>query len=214
MLVLVGCARLPLERAPANVNTTGHWSVHREQLLTLSDWTLSGRMAVRTGERGGTASLLWRRAGQHDRVILFGPFGSGRIGIVKDENGAELQDGQQRVYHGDTAESVLMQGVGWHVPFRELGFWVRGLPAPGVIDDLVLDAEGRAAHISQHGWNVDYRAYRAVDNMVLPSKLFIAARPGTVRITADDGTYLGDQLSVRIIIRTWNDEPQWVDPNR
>ena len=50
--------------------------------------------------------------------------------------------------------------------------------------------------------------------MVLPAKLFIAARPGTVRITADDGTYLGDQLSVRIIIRTWNDEPQWVDPNR
>ena len=99
-------------------------------------------------------------------------------------------------------------------PRRELGFWVRGLPAPGVIDDLILDERGRAVRFSQSGWDVDYRAYREVDDLILPAKVFIAARPGTVRVTAADGADLGDQLSVRISIRTWNDEPEWAERNR
>jgi outer membrane lipoprotein LolB len=171
-------------------------------------------MAVRTGERGGTATVLWQRMGDHHQLMLFGPFGGGRVRIVENTAGAELRDNKERVFRGDTAEAVLMKGVGWHVPFRELGFWVRGLPAPGALDDLLLDERGRAAHFSQSGWEVDYRAYREVDDLMLPAKVFIAARPGTVRVTAADGKDLGDQLSVRISIRAWNDEPEWAESSR
>ena len=214
VFMLAGCARLPVEPLSVSSDSFSRWLAHREQLLALSTWTLSGRMAVRTGERGGTATVLWQRMGDHHQLMLFGPFGGGRVRIVENSAGAELRDNKERVFRGDTAEAVLMEGVGWHVPFRELSFWVRGLPAPGVLDDLILDERGRAAHFSQSGWEVDYRAYREVDNLMLPAKVFIAARPGTVRVTAADGTDLGDQLSVRISIRAWNDEPEWAEPSR
>ena len=214
VFMLAGCARLPVEPLSVSSDSFSRWLAHSEQLLALSTWTLSGRMAVRTGERGGTATVLWQRMGDHHQLMLFGPFGGGRVRIVENTAGAELRDNKERVFRGDTAEAVLMEGVGWHVPFRELGFWVRGLPAPGVLDDLILDERGRAAHFSQSGWEVDYRAYREVDDLMLPAKVFIAARPGTVREPAAAGTDLGDQLSVRISIRAWNDESEWAEPSR
>ena len=214
VFMLAGCARLPVEPLSVSSDSFSRWLAHSEQLLALSTWTLSGRMAVRTGERGGTATVLWQRMGDQHQLMLFGPFGGGRVRIVENTAGAELRDIKERVFRGDTAEVVLMEGVGWHVPFRELGFWVRGLPAPGVLDDLILDERGRAAHFSQSGWEVDYRAYREVDDLMLPAKVFIAARPGTIRVAAADGTDLGDQLSVRISIRAWNDEPEWAEPSR
>ena len=214
VFTLAGCARLPVDPLSVSSDASRQWLAHSEQLLALSAWTLSGRMAVRTGERGGTAPVLWQRMGDHHQLMLFGPFGGGRVRIVENTAGAELRDNKERIFRGDTAEAVLMKGVGWHVPFRELGFWVRGLPAPGMLDDLILDERGRAVRFSQSGWDVDYRAYREVDDLMLPAKVFIAARPGTVRVTAADGTDLGDQLSVRISIRTWNDEPEWTERNR
>ncbi len=182
------------------------WRDHERQLSTIQSWNLRAKMGVKTGPKGGSATLKWHYAIDKQDIELYGPFGGGRVIIKVDQDGAELRDTKGRVIQGDTASEVLYTRLGWHVPFDHLSDWARGLPGEGA-SDLELDNEGRLVRLIQDNWEVQYLGYRPVEGslegLMLPTKLTVSALPGTIEVYSNKGKYLGDELNVKVILKRW-----------
>lgn len=206
-LMVTGCAGLrpPIESL-SDQQKLAQWQQNKDRLATIKSWNLRGKMGVRTGPKGGSATLKWQYSNLEQRIELYGPFGGGRVIITVDSNGAVLRDTKGAVIHGETASEVLYQRLGWQVPFDHLADWARGLPGEGATD-VVIDEQGRLKHLVQDNWEVKYQSYRdiesTVNDLVLPSRITVSAIPGTMEVFSDRGEYLGDQLNVKVILKRW-----------
>ncbi|KAA3632958.1 MAG: outer membrane lipoprotein LolB [Proteobacteria bacterium] len=207
-MLLTACASLTPRPAPLSTDTLERWEQRRDALAAIEQWDMKGRMAVRTDDDGGSATFVWVREKEVHEIEMFGPFGSGRVTITQDANGASLRDGDNPPVRADTAQELLYRQAGWHVPFESLNYWLKGVPAPEPYDRLVLDADGRALGFRQNGWDVSIVDYVSAEKPVaLPRKVFIKALPGTVHLVGDAGEDLGDRLDVKIVLRRWLTTP-------
>jgi len=68
------------------------WRRYQSELATISSWRLRGKMGVKTGPKGGSATLKWQYSPEQQRIELYGPFGGGRVIIAVDDQGAVLRD--------------------------------------------------------------------------------------------------------------------------
>jgi len=225
-LLLVGCAApRPAPETPAEVTVDAEtgadtdadtaaraaWQAHRARLTVIDGWNLKGRVAVQTGRKGGSATLLWELAGARQTIQLHGPFGGGRIRITAQPGRAELRDSRGRMTAGAHPAEVLRRHTGWRLPFAQLRRWVRGLPGAGA-RDIVVDGRGRVKRFSEGDWRVAYQNYAAVGGIDLPQRLSVTARPGRLADLVDgdgdgdrDRLEVGDRLNVRLVISRWRD---------
>ena len=207
VLPLTACTQLAVDPAPVAETPGSLWQQRQQQLATFVDWDLKGRLAVRVGARGDSASLRWKRSGTEQEIQLFGPFGGGRVHISQNLDRAILADGAGQEIQGRSAEEVLFSALAWSVPFTEMGYWVRGLPAPGKHDGIGLDYGGRVRYLTQRGWRIEYLEYRTFQGVELPNRIVIRALPGTVTLDRGDPTPL-HPISVKLVIGSWSSEPK------
>jgi len=207
VLPLTACTQVPVNPAPIAETPKSLWQQRQQQLTTFVDWDLKGRLAVRAGARSDSVSFIWKRSGMKQEIQLFGPFGGGRVHISQNLDRAILVDGAGQEIQGRSVEEVLFNALAWSVPFTEMGYWVRGLPAPGKHDGIGLDYGGRARHLTQRGWQIEYPEYRTFQGVDLPNRIVIRALPGTVAFDGGDPT-LVDPISVKLVIGSWGGEPK------
>ena len=196
---------MAVDPAPVSETPESLWQQRQTQLATFVDWDLKGRLAVRAGSRSDSASLIWNRSGTDQEILLFGPFGGGRVHISQNLDRAILADGEGQEIEGQSAEEVLFNALAWSVPFTEMGYWVRGLPAPGKHGGIGIDYGGRARHLTQRGWQIEYLQYRTFQGVELPNRIVIRALPGTVTLHRGDPTSV-DPISIKLVIGSWNGE--------
>jgi outer membrane lipoprotein LolB len=182
------------------------WQQRQKQLAMFVDWDLKGRLAIRTASLSDSVSLIWNRRGTDQEILLFGPFGGSRIQISQNLDRAILADGRGQEIEGLSAEEVLFNALAWSVPFTEMGYWVRGLPAPGKHGGIGIDNNGRARHLTQRGWQIEYSEYRMFQGIELPNRILIRALPGT--ITLDRSDPASNPISVKLVIGSWSGESQ------
>lgn len=163
------CA-VPAPRPPA-AQLEDLWRTHAAELAPLTHWELRGRLAVRTDDRGGQASLTWLRDAARHSIRLNGPLGRGVLRVTQDEHGARLTDSEQRVLEARDAQQLIYLYTGWQLPIASLEWWVRGLPVPGVEAGRELDGDGRLDVLRQQGWEVRYQEYAQVEGRSLPTRL-------------------------------------------
>ena len=195
---------------PSNEAEHAGWQARKQLLDSIEQWNIKGKLAVRAGNRGGHAALVWRLdPDQNERIGLSGPLGGGRVAITQTPAGATLKDTRGNVFEGANATVVVTEQLGWPVPFEQLKSWVRGLPASSAYQ-LELDAEGRITYLNDGDWQVRYPQYQAAKpwgaegvSIDLPREIEITAMPGVVSVHADNGEYLGDELFVRVILSQW-----------
>jgi outer membrane lipoprotein LolB len=180
------------------------WQQRQKQLTTFADWNIKGRLAVRAGARSDSVSLIWKRSNTGQEIQLFGLFGGGRVNISQNPDRAILADGVGQEIQGQSAEEVLFSALGWSVPFTEMSYWVRGLPAPGKHDGIGLDYDGKARYLTQRGWRIEYPEYRTFQGVELPNRIVIRALPGAVTLDRGDPTPV-DLISVKLVIGSWSD---------
>ena len=114
-----------------------------------------------------------------------------------------MADGAGHEIQGRSDEEGLLNALDWPVPFTEMGYWVRGLPAPGKHDGIGLDYGGRARHLTQRGWQIEYPEYRTFQGVELPNRIVIRALPGTVTLDGGDSIPV-DPISVKLVIGSWS----------
>ncbi len=173
----------------------------------LSGWMIKGKIGVNSGRKGGSATLQWAylndRQQIEQQIDLYGPFGGGRVQISVTNDAAILKDTKGVMIEGLTADQVLYQRLGWQVPFTELVMWCKGLPDDYALN-LVIDDFGRLKSFNQGVWHVEYQQYQSVNDLTLPRKLTITSLPGHMEIYDDAGKYIGDALSIKVILKRWS----------
>jgi outer membrane lipoprotein LolB len=61
--------------------------------------------------------------------------------------------------------------MGWPIPVEALQWWVRGLAAPGIVEDEQLDSQGLLTSLDQLGWRVEFNRYDSKAGVALPVRL-------------------------------------------
>ena len=204
VIALAGCTPRIAVNPQSEAPELALWEAHKKTMASIKTWHLKAKIGIKTGSKGGSATLKWQYGIDNQEIELYGPFGGGRVIIEVEPNQAVLRDTKGKLIEGETAEEVLYERLGWTVPFRELAMWVRGLPTEEA-KDLTFDSNGFLTHLVDGIWEVDYQEYQTVDATTLPRKLTLTTLPGKVEIYDDDGKYLGDELSVKVILKRWWD---------
>ncbi|HTP39301.1 MAG TPA: lipoprotein insertase outer membrane protein LolB [Steroidobacteraceae bacterium] len=168
LLLVAGCATVPPAPAPAPQD----WAARREQLQSLQDFSLSGRLAVAAGNQGTSGGLSWQQRGKDVSAQISGPLGAAaRIRYSEGELQLTASDGTD--LQGDAARQRLAAMLGFEVPFDSLHYWLLGVSDPATPATETLDELQRLAQLQQGGWTVDYTSYQAQGARWLPQRLTV-----------------------------------------
>lgn len=89
-------------------------------------FAVSGRLAVRQGERQDHVAFDWRHGEERDVVLFLSPLGQGLAEITRDATGARLDvPGREPVRSGTLGE-LTQKTLGVPLPLDRLADWVRG----------------------------------------------------------------------------------------
>jgi len=193
LILLSGCALHtppPVVDAPEQV-----WNEQRARREAITNWGITGKLAINTPVKSGTASFNWRHAPQHDSLDIRGPLGSGHARLESNSEGVSLTDSTGKQYSDQNAETLLMNALGWEIPVGGLQAWVRGVPLADVLHVYELDDSGRLAKLIQDGWEIRYRGWTEVNGTEMPRKIFMKTLPVTNEPV--------DPIDVRLVIREW-----------
>ncbi len=161
------------------------WQVHQLAVATIEEWSINGRIGIQTESEGWHATLRWKQHHDIYDLALSGPLGQGAAQLHGDGQRVVLHLSEQEVYEAADAESLLRARLGWSVPLSGLRYWVRGLPAPGVVEGRELDELGRLSWLTQGGWHIRYRRYDDAAGTALPGKIFLDSGHFKVRLVIE-----------------------------
>lgn len=171
-LLLAGCATLhpPVSAA---------WTERRDELQAISDFQLSGRLAVATGSDGFSAGLNWTQHAGDSQLQLRAPLGLS-AGSIEYNAGALTVHTAQAQLSGDAAAAELEREFGMQPPLASFHYWLLGVSDPASQAEEHLDDQQRLTHLVQSGWHVDFSDYVESTGRWLPGK--ITLQSGNVRL--------------------------------
>jgi outer membrane lipoprotein LolB len=115
LTLLVGCAGLPESRVDQPA-----WAVHRSQLDSMTHWTASGKIALRTADQAESASLLWQQAGEATHLRLSGPMGLSATTVDSNGQQLEIRQGEDHSRWDVSDSGELTDNPGWDLPLKAL----------------------------------------------------------------------------------------------
>lgn len=178
LALLAGCAgRTP---APDGERAAGQWQTQAERTEALDTWILAARVGLRTSQDATSANLDWSQHAHYYRMLLSGPFGSGRSTLEGREGRFSLTTSEGR-FEAETPEALMEEQLGWSLPVGALQDWVRGLPGADSDYRLEEDDLGFPLHLVQDGWTIDYRDWTQAESLWLPRRLVMTY--GDLRVT-------------------------------
>ena len=174
LAALAGCAATrPAQSLPASN-------------VSISAFSLNGRVAFKLDDRGDKASLRWRHSATSDSLRLLSPLGSVVGEIETDRDGATLTTGDKKIYRSNDAQTLTREVLGWDLPLAGLGYWVTGRADPRApVQAQDHDGRERLKCLRQNDWRIDYLEY--FGDSALPARLSL--------------TY--DRLTLRLIVDHW-----------
>lgn len=154
----------------------------------ITDWNVTGRIAVSNGSQGGSGRIDWQQAGERYTVALSAPVTRQSWRLIGDASGARLEGVAGGPREGHDAEGLLLETTGWNIPVRALSDWVRGVGAgDGYGPARVVYGEGnRPVRLEQAGWAIDYEQWQDGAAMpAMPTRLVATRGNAKVRLIVD-----------------------------
>jgi outer membrane lipoprotein LolB len=187
--LLPACApRVVRTTPPADAERAEAMQLERERTLAAdASWSFAGRIALSSGQAGGSGRLDWAQDGADFDVRLSAPVTrqGWRLHRVGERVRLEGLDGGPR--EGVDAEALLQEATGWRLPIADLPAWVRGVRGNGTQARVEYDADGRLAVLEQSGWRVEYRGWSA-DPLPMPTKIHARRADASVRLAIESWT--------------------------
>lgn len=185
---LAACATQPTSLPPV-ADPDKAWQDRQERVGAIDTWSLAGRVAITSPEDSWNARLRWRQSGEDYTIRLSGPLGQGAAELSGNRDGVTLRTADKETYSAQDPEALLLQTLGWRLPLAGLRYWVLGVAEPQAsLTSLDLNEWGRAQAFEQSGWQVRYMNYGPVDDLQMPTKLYLDTA----------------QLSARLVVSRWD----------
>lgn len=161
-----------------------------EHLGTLTHWRLEAKLGVRTEDEAHSANLIWKNSSDDYTIELFGPFGKGKVRIIKRGKQITLRS-QDTHRASNSARTLLREATGFDVPIQHLKYWIKGLPAPNKrVTQREFDT-GSLVAFKQDGWQVRSSRYTAIAPYTLPTKIVMQ----------------NNDVKVTLVIKKWQVSP-------
>ncbi|HEX6156029.1 MAG TPA: outer membrane lipoprotein LolB [Burkholderiales bacterium] len=128
------------------------------------DFSLAGRIAVRSGNEAFTGNIAWRHVKSGDEILLSTPTGQGVAQILRQGDAVVLKTSEGKEYRAVDSEALTERVLGFRLPIEGLAETVQGRASP------VL--EGR-------GWKIEYQDY---DAQKRPTRLRLTNAGAEVRL--------------------------------
>lgn len=187
-VLVSACTTVPQQQTiqpPASVYLS-----HLEAIQPISNFAISGRMAILTETKGFSGSIRWHHHEEGDDIQFFSPLGTQLGNISKSTDGVTLTTSNQKIYHADDAATLTQQTLGWSLPMDGLQDWMLGRPnatTDGTLEILAWDAQGNITHMRQNGWDIEYPTYITSEEFQLPGKIILKS----------------DKLELKLVIEQW-----------
>ncbi len=182
MLALAACAPVRVREDAASLAA----QAARERRFALQErWSLTARLAVSNGEDGGNGELAWKQDGDAFDFIVHAPVTGKTWRLHGDAQAATLEGVRDGVLSGTNATELLQRETGWAVPMAQLRYWIRAMRAPEGRAQLVFDAQGLPAELTQAGWKVEFRDWMEGEPPLLPRKVFATRGKARVRVVVE-----------------------------
>lgn len=178
-LVLAACATR--EQRPA-----GAWLDERAAWFDAHpDWSITGRVGLHDGERGGSLGFTWHAEGEEHRIHLRTTAGGEQWRLRFSPGSAVLRGSEVGMLTGISPDPLVEEAVGWPIPVRALSWWIRGLVPPDGGDPRFAE-DGTLAGVTDPLWTLDYKHFDQVEGRLLPARLEARSDRYTVRIVIAD----------------------------
>ena len=174
------------------------WKQRQAQLQAIDSWDIRGRLSIRNEQQVFPADLFWQQQQQHLMLRLVAPFGQGTTQISRvDGQDYRVITPQGQQIMVDSPASLTLYAFGVALPYQELQYWIRGLPAEtGHVWRARFDEQNRLIAFQQNGWDIRILRYQHHGDVDLPNKIFLS-------LLNDSDEPLGDRVDVRLIIQRW-----------
>lgn len=170
-LLLAACGAAP-ERPLPDVPPEQALQQRVDQLGTIDNWTVTGRVGATDGRDSLSASMRWAQDRDGYRIRLSGPLGQALVDVTGSASGVELRTAEKESFFASSPEDLLDEQFGWRLPVSGLRYWIRGMPIPAEnVSFKELDVYGRIRRLEQAGWSIEYLDYVLVDGVDLPARL-------------------------------------------
>ncbi|GAA5071869.1 lipoprotein insertase outer membrane protein LolB [Lysobacter panacisoli] len=193
-VVLSGCVSQPT-RAPAVPVDRAEAERQDRARDAITDWNVTGRIAVSNGSQGGSGRIDWQQTGERYTVALSAPVTRQSWRLIGDASSARLEGVSGGPREGSDAEGLLLETTGWNIPVQALSDWVRGVGAgDGYGPAHIVYGEGnRPVRLEQAGWAIDYEQWQdGAAEPAMPTRLIATRGTAKVRLIVDqwslDGT--------------------------
>jgi outer membrane lipoprotein LolB len=181
-LALAACAGI--EQRPAGV-----WLEERQALFAAHPvWSVSGRLSLSDGQRGGQLAFDWRASGEEHEVILRTVMGGRQWRLRFGPLDASLEGSDVDLLWGPDPDPLVEAAVGWPIPVRDLAWWIRGLAPPGADGRIRFSSDGSLSSAESPPWMLSFQRFDQTEDGLMPS-----------RLQADSAPY-----RVRMVLRDWN----------
>lgn len=149
-VVMAGCSTREAREQGAWLSERAAW------LEAHPHWSVSGRLGLSDGERGGNLAFEWDADGDQHRVQLRTLAGGQQWRLDFGPSGARLTGTDLDPIAGPDADRLVREATGWPIPVRWMARWLVGMPAPARAD-LVFAADGTLAALAVSDWSLDFR---------------------------------------------------------
>lgn len=147
------------------------YEIRAQKLAEISSWGFVGKISLDDGEQGGSGKLRWDVRPGQSRLDFHGALGRGAWNLTIAPGEAVLREADGEVQTAAEVNQLVRDRIGWHLPVDALQWWVRGLEAPGAVEETQFDAGGLLVSLQQFGWRVDFSRYESRDSLALPIRL-------------------------------------------
>ena len=162
------------------------WKTQQLRIKTIEQWTVKGRIGVKTPDQGFTSNMSWQYQDHKQHFRIYGSFGQTHADIIQSENEATLEIPDKEIYRSNDIENLILNVLGYPLPFEHLKYWIRGLPYPGNHSELTFDERGLLQVINYKQWKISYSKYKPFndfDNLYLPSMIMITDGKAKLRLS-------------------------------
>lgn len=181
---MAGCVTRGVQRLPL----LNDWPERQDILARVDDWSLRGRIGIRTLEEASSGNLSWQQRSRAFSAEIDGPLGIGGVRLEGTPDAVTLSGSKIETTTVTDPQTELAAQTGLQVPIGGLRYWLLGIPIPGQPADVTVNSDGVAEAIIQNGWAIRYVEYKRWSVNALPKR--IVAESGDTKLT--------------IIVRDWN----------
>ena len=188
LVLLSGCVTVTSPQAPTAEDLPSSVPVRRTreaQLLSIADWTVGGRIALKAGTDGWNGSLKWTQTTDQLDFRFTAPLGVASFRIQGDPRLLHITLSSGEQYKVTDPVADLHDMFGWSVPVHSMRYWMLGVPDPRSEYSELLDEAGNPSQLEQRGWVVDFDRYREVDGQVLPRRIVMTGHEVRIRVAVD-----------------------------